>query len=148
MPTYIVSSTQNLLSPEEKKKVAKEVTRAHSQATGAQGFFAQVIFSEIPSGSHFMGGVEISAKQIFVHGHIRAGRTEEQKGALLADIINSIHGVTGIEKRFLWAYISELAPNNMVEYGQVLPQPGKEAEWLESLSAADRDYMLSLSKAQ
>ncbi|SAL84922.1 4-oxalocrotonate tautomerase [Caballeronia arvi] len=148
MPTYIVSATQNLLSAEHQKKVAKEITRAHSEATGAQGFFAQVIFNEIPAGSHFMGGVQIQTKQVYVHGHIRAGRTEEQRGALLADIIESIHTITALEKRFLWAYISELAPTNMVEYGQVLPQPGEEAEWLESLSAADREYMLSLNKTQ
>lgn len=148
MPTYVVSATQNLLTPDLKRKVAKEITRAHSQVTGAQSFFAQVVFTEIPGGSHFMGGVEISTPQVFVHGHIRAGRTEEQKKRLLADITESIHTVTHIEKRFLWTYISELPPANMVEYGQVLPQPGKEAEWLESLPPEDRDYMLSLSNAQ
>jgi hypothetical protein len=36
----------------------------------------------------------------------------------------------------------------MVEYGEVLPQPGKEAEWLESLPPEVRDYMLKLSADQ
>jgi phenylpyruvate tautomerase PptA (4-oxalocrotonate tautomerase family) len=147
MPTYFVSATQNLLTPEHKKKLAKEITRAHSQATGAQCFFAQVIFSDIAGGSHFMGGVEINTKQVFVYGHIRAGRTEEQKKGLLADMTELLLTVTGVEKRFLWVYINELPPTNMVEYGQVLPQPGTEAQWLESLPAADREYMLSLNKA-
>ncbi|GJH30018.1 tautomerase family protein [Caballeronia novacaledonica] len=148
MPTYIVSATQNLLTPDHKRKVAKEITHAHSQATGAQSFFAQVTFTEIPSGSHFMGGVQIDTPQVFVHGHIRAGRTEEQKRRLLGDITESIHVATSIEKRFLWTYISELPPTNMVEYGEVLPQPGKEAEWLESLPPEVRDYMLKLSGDQ
>jgi phenylpyruvate tautomerase PptA (4-oxalocrotonate tautomerase family) len=148
MPTYVVSATQNVLTPDHKRKLAKEITRAHSKATGAQNFFAQVVFNEIPGGSHFMGGVEICTTQVFVYGHIRAGRTEEQKKGLLADITDSIHTVTGIERRFLWTYINELPPANMVEYGQVLPQPGKEAEWLEALPPADREYMLSLNKVQ
>lgn len=148
MPTYFVNATQSLLTPSEKKQIAEEITRAHSSATGAQGFFAQVIFNEIARGSHFMGGVLIDTKQIFVHGHIRAGRTEEQKKLLLDDVIESVHKVTGLERRYLWAYISELAPSNMVEYGQVLPKPGSEAEWLDALSEEDRAYMLSLRNAR
>lgn len=144
MPTYIVNATQSLLTPDEKKQIAKEITRAHSSATGAQGFFAQVIFNELPSGSHFMGGVPIETKQVFVHGHIRAGRTEEQKKLLLDDVIESVHKVTGLERRYLWAYLCELPPSNMVEYGQVLPKPGSEAEWLDALPEEDRAYMLSL----
>jgi phenylpyruvate tautomerase PptA (4-oxalocrotonate tautomerase family) len=148
MPTYIVSATQNLLTIDQKKRVAKEITRAHSEATGAQGFFAQVIFNEIPRGSHFMGGTQIETDQMYVHGHVRAGRTEEQKKLLLDDIVESVRVITGLEKRYLWAYISELPPSNMVEYGQVLPRPGAESEWLAALPADDRDYMLGLGSAQ
>jgi phenylpyruvate tautomerase PptA (4-oxalocrotonate tautomerase family) len=148
MPTYLVSATQSLLTVDQQKQVAKEITRAHSEATGAQGFFAQVIFHEIPRGAHFMGGVQIETDQVYVHGHIRAGRTEEQKKQLLDDIVESVHGITGLEKRYLWAYISELPPSNMVEYGQVLPKPGTEAEWLNALSSEDRDYMLGLGNDQ
>jgi phenylpyruvate tautomerase PptA (4-oxalocrotonate tautomerase family) len=136
------------LTSAQKKQVAEEITRAHSSTTGAQGFFAQVIFNEIPAGNHFMGGVLIETKQVFVHGHIRAGRTEEQKKLLLDDVIASIHKITRLERRYVWAYIAELAPSNMVEYGQVLPKPGSEAEWLEALPEEDRAYMLSLKGAR
>lgn len=148
MPTYFVNATHGLLTSGQKKQVAEEITRAHSSATGAQGFFAQVIFNEIPPGNHFMGGVLIETRQVFVHGHIRAGRSEEQKKLLLDDVIESIHKITRLERRYLWAYISELAPSNMVEYGQVLPKPGSEAEWLDALPEEDRAYMLSLKGAQ
>jgi phenylpyruvate tautomerase PptA (4-oxalocrotonate tautomerase family) len=107
-----------------------------------------VIFNEIPADNHFMGGVLIETKQVFVHGHIRAGRTEEQKKLLLDDVIASIHKITRLERRYVWAYIAELAPSNMVEYGQVLPKPGSEAEWLEALPEEDRAYMLSLKGAR
>lgn len=147
MPTYIVSSTSGLLSDHAKADIASEITRAHSGATGAQGFFAQVIFNEIAPGTHFMGGVKIDTTQVFVHGHIRAGRTPEQKAQLLADIVQSVERVTGLQRRFLWAYISELPPGNMIEYGQVLPQPGAEQQWFDALPEEDRRYLLSFAKA-
>lgn len=148
MPTYIVSSTTGLLTDDAKAGIAREITRAHSSATGAQGFFAQVMFSDIPQGYHFMGGVKIETGQIFVHGHIRAGRTPEQKAQLLADILQSVERITGMQRRFIWAYISELPPENMIEYGQVLPQPGTEREWFEALPEAERKYLLSIAEAQ
>jgi phenylpyruvate tautomerase PptA (4-oxalocrotonate tautomerase family) len=148
MPTYIVSAAHNLLTVDQKKRVAKEITRAHSEATGAQGFFAQIIFNELPRGSHFIGGVQVETDQVYVHGHVRAGRTEQQKKRLLDDLVESLRMVTGLEKRYLWAYISELPASNMVEYGQVLPKPGAESEWLAALPADDRDYMLGLGNAQ
>lgn len=147
MPTYIVSSTAGLLSEQDKAGIAREITRAHTGATGAQGFFAQVMFSDIPSGCHFMGGVRIETRQIFVHGHIRAGRTPEQKAQLLADIVQSVQRITNLQRRFLWAYISELPPGNMIEYGQVLPQPGAEREWFAALPEEERQYLLSFAKA-
>jgi phenylpyruvate tautomerase PptA (4-oxalocrotonate tautomerase family) len=148
MPTYVVNAMQNLLTSGEKKQIAQEITRAHSSATGAHGLFAQVIFNEIPLGSHFMGGVLIETKQVYVHGHIRAGRTEAQKKLLLDDVIEAVIKSTGLERRCLWAYISELAPSNMVEYGRVLPRPSSGSQWLEALSQGDREYMLSLGNAQ
>ncbi|WP_144109116.1 tautomerase family protein [Paraburkholderia sp. BCC1886] len=148
MPTYIVSSTTGLLSDADKAGIAREITRAHTSATGAQGFFAQVIFTEIPSGAHFMGGVKIETRQVFVHGHVRAGRTAEQKAQLLADIVESVERVTKLQRRFLWAYISELPPGNMIEYGQVLPQPGAEQAWFEALPEEERDYLQSFAKTQ
>ncbi|WP_250468337.1 tautomerase family protein [Caballeronia sp. GAFFF2] len=148
MPTYLVSVTDGLLSDDAKANIAREITRAHSQATGAQTFFAQVMFSAISRGAHFMGGKRIDTNQIFVHGHIRAGRTPEQKARLLADIVESLHRISKLEKRFLWVYLSELPPANMIEYGQVLPRPGTEQQWLDGLPEADRAYLLGLAGAQ
>ncbi|KND60528.1 4-oxalocrotonate tautomerase-like protein [Candidatus Burkholderia verschuerenii] len=102
------------------------------------------MFSDIAAGRHFMGGKRIATNQIFVHGHIRAGRSPEQKARLLADIVQSLQRITGLEKRFLWVYISELPPANMIEYGQVLPHPGAEQEWFDALTEVDRAYLLQL----
>jgi phenylpyruvate tautomerase PptA (4-oxalocrotonate tautomerase family) len=144
MPTYIVSAASGRLSDDAKKRIAEEITRIHNQATGAQSFFAQVIFNEVPQGNHFVGGNPLRSEQIFVHGHIRAGRSAERKRELLEGIVDAISKITSVAKRFVWAYLSELPPAQMIEYGHVLPEPGSEQSRLSSLPAEDRDYMQSV----
>jgi phenylpyruvate tautomerase PptA (4-oxalocrotonate tautomerase family) len=144
MPTYIVSAAAGRLSADTKQRIAEDITRIHNQATGAQSFFAQVIFNEVPQGNHFVGGRPLRSEQIFVHGHIRAGRTAERKRELLEGIVDAISKTTDVATRYVWAYLSELPPAHMIEYGHVLPEPGSEAGWLSSLPAQDRDYMQSI----
>jgi phenylpyruvate tautomerase PptA (4-oxalocrotonate tautomerase family) len=145
MPTYIVSAATQRFNDDLKHRIADGITKAHSRATGAQGFFAQVIFNEIPAGNHFIGGSPLKAEQVFIHGHIRAGRTSDQKRQLLESIVEVIISATALESRYVWAYISELPPSNMVEYGHILPEPGAEEEWLKSMDEADRNYLLGMA---
>jgi phenylpyruvate tautomerase PptA (4-oxalocrotonate tautomerase family) len=144
MPTYVVSAAAERFSADEKLKIAQAITRSHNEATGAQGFFAQVIFNEVRAGNHFIGGGPLRAEQIFVHGHIRAGRPDERKKLLLSRIADAVMEIAAVERRFVWVYISEIPPHQMIEYGHELPQPGQEDSWLQSLPQADRDYLLSL----
>lgn len=144
MPTYIVSAVAGRLSQDAKQTLAASITRSHSFATGAQGFFAQVIFNEVASGNYFIGGRPLKSDQIFVHGYIRAGRTPQQKEQLLNDILKAVMDAGATESRYVWAYLSEMPPSQMVEYGKVLPDPGMESQWLESMSVADREYLLNI----
>ncbi|WP_109476191.1 tautomerase family protein [Paraburkholderia sp. C35] len=144
MPTYTVEAAAGRLSKDMKQRIAAGITRAHSEATGAQGFFAQVIFREIPEGDHFLGGAPLQSDQIFVSGHIRAGRTVEQKKQLLSAIVKVVEEVAETKKRYIWVYLSDIAHSQMVEFGQVLPEPGTESQWLQSMASEDRDYLLSI----
>ena len=144
MPTYIVSAAVGRLSADVKQRIAEDITRIHNQATGAQSFFAQVIFNDVTHGNHYVGGSPLRTEQIFVHGHIRAGRTAERKRELLEGMVDAISETTSVAKRYIWAYISELPPAQMIEYGHVLPEPGSEENWLSSLPAEDRDFMQSI----
>lgn len=144
MPTYVVSTAANRFTDDEKLRIARAITQSHNEATGAQGFFAQVIFNEVQRGNHFIGGSPLRAEQVFVHGHIRAGRPDDKKQLLLSKIVNAVMEIASLERRFVWAYISEIPPLQMIEYGHELPQPGQENLWLEKLPQADRDYLLSL----
>lgn len=141
MPTYNVSAASGLLSAPVKARIAQEITRVHSEATGAQSFFAQVIFHDIADGNHFLGGRPLASNQVFVHGHIRAGRNAEQKRSLIVNLVDAVSAATSIEKRTIWAYIAELPPAQMVEYGYVLPEPGTEQAWLDAMPEGDRGFI-------
>lgn len=78
---------------------------------------------------------------MFVHGQIRAGRTPEQKVALLDALSGVVREVLGVPRRTVWVYLVDLPPADMIEYGYVLPAAGEEAEWLASLDDDTRSYL-------
>ena len=134
MPTYTVTHSSLDLDTEQKNQIAKGITEVHYRVTGANRYFAQVIFNEKSEGNHFMGGKTISEPQLFLHGEIRSGRTEEVKKKLILDLRDVLIKASGLDKTNVWVYIIDLLPNQMIEYGEILPESGKEKEWYSNLS--------------
>jgi phenylpyruvate tautomerase PptA (4-oxalocrotonate tautomerase family) len=141
MPTYTVSTAANRLTPRQKTLIAQEITRIHKAVTGAHAFFAQVVFKEIESGNHFVGGKPLQHDLIYLHGHIRSGRTPEQKKDLVQQLVESLAQSASAPCNAIWIYIGELPPSQMAEFGHILPEPGTEEEWFQSLPAEDRDLL-------
>lgn len=142
MPTYQVITSPNCLTTEAKQRIARAITRAHSESTGANNYFAQVIFTEKSAEDYYLGGQRLKAQHLFVHATIRA-RSLEDKKSLVAHLVSAIAAAASLDSRYVWLYIADLPPDLMVEFGHVLPQPGAEAAWTASLPEADRQYMLS-----
>lgn len=138
MPTYTVRATHLTIDSQTRQHLGTAITEAHTAATGAQGFFAQVYVEEVSAADHFVAGAPIEAPQVFVQGQIRGGRTAEQRQALLEGVASAVVSTLGVARRSVWVYLVELPAASMVEYGRVLPEPGAEAEWLASLPEADR----------
>ncbi len=138
MPTYTVTTPEGCLTNDKRAAIAGEITRVHSETTGAPTYFAQVIFNEVAPGKYFVGG-----QQLFVNGQIRAGRTTESKDALIAQMLGAVAKAAGLPANHVWIYISDLIPRQMVEFGNVLPEPGDEAKWTDALPPADRAHMAS-----
>ena len=134
MPTYTVTHSSLDLNPEQKNQIATGITDVHYRVTGANRYFAQVIFNEKSEENHFMGGKTISEPQLFLHGEIRSGRTEEVKKKLILDLRDALIKASGLDKTNVWVYIIDLLPNQMIEYGEILPESGKEKEWYANLS--------------
>lgn len=133
-------------APPAKRAIAKEVTRAHSETTGANTFFAQVIFNNAQPDDWYMGGAPLEGRQIFVSGQIRGGRTPALKGKLLLALRDAIVSQSGVGNHEMWVYLTELPPANMIENGHVLPEAGQEAAWLAALPAEDRARLEALGR--
>ena len=145
MPTYSVTCVQGCLDVRKRAKIASEITRIHSEATGAPTYFAQVIFTEIAPDCYFVGGRPLKGHQVFVNGQIRGGRSTESKGSLIAQITATVAEASNLSKRNIWVYITDLVPRQMVEFGHVLPEAGDETRWAAALPEADRAYMQSFA---
>ena len=79
MPTYTVTNSNFRLNTRQKNEIANGITKIHNVVTGANTYFAQVIFNKTKDNDHFMGGKTVKEPQIFLHGQIRAGRSSEIK---------------------------------------------------------------------
>ena len=144
MPTYIVTSTNCNFSPEKKKIIAGEITKVHNDVTGANKYFAQVIFKENPKGNHFMGGKEVFTPEVFLQGFIRAGRTKDVKNKLITSLRDCLVKASGLEQSQIWVYIIDIEHSQMIEYGEILPEPGKELEWFSNLSTELKEKLSKL----
>jgi phenylpyruvate tautomerase PptA (4-oxalocrotonate tautomerase family) len=134
MPTYVCSSRAATLTTEQRATIAAAITRHHSHATGAPASFTQVIFQTIDDDhAHFIGGRPADPTTVFVHGNIRQGRTAAAKQLLITGIRDIISDTTGLPHDAIWVYLTELVPQQMIEFGQQLPDHGHEQEWMDAL---------------
>ena len=110
MPTYTVVTSNLELNKSKKKSIAEGITKIHSKTTGANTYFAQVIFNQI-----------------------RAGRSKKVKDNLIDQLKKLLAKETELDQSNVWVYIVDLEPSQMVEYGEVLPVSGQEKVWFENL---------------
>ena len=134
MPTYTVTNSNFILKPNQKEEIAKGITKIHNVVTGANTYFAQVIFNKTKDNDHFMGGKKVKEPQIFLHGQIRAGRSSKIKKKLILDLRDILVKKARLDETQVWVYIIDLTPAQMVEYGAVLPESGAEIEWFNNLT--------------
>lgn len=147
MPTYVCSAPPKLLSEDQKTKIAVAISRRHSEATGAPSFFVQVVIEESESTRRYLSG-EPANVHLWIRGDIRAGRSEDVRQQLMLAIMKDVSSITSIQEDSIWVYLCNLEPTDMVEYGHVLPQPGEEQRWFESLPPSLQAYLTALGANQ
>ena len=134
MPTYTVTNSNFNLTSKQQKDLAQGITKVHNVVTGANTYFAQVIFNKTKKNNHFMGGKKVKEPSLFLLGQIRAGRPKKIKDRLISDLKNILVKKTKLDETQVWVYIVDLPPSQMIEYGAVLPESGKELQWFKGLS--------------
>ena len=144
MPTYTVTNSNFNLTSKEQKKIAEGITKIHNIVTGANTYFAQVIFNKTKKNNHFMGGKKVKEPSLFLLGQIRAGRPKETKDKLISELKDILVQNSELDETQVWVYIIDLPPSQMIEYGAVLPDSGKEKEWCSNLSQKLRKKLSAL----
>ncbi len=146
MPTYTVKYSNLSLTDKQKKSIAESITKIHKSATGANTYFAQVIFQKNKRNSHYMGGKTVKSKEIFLNGQIRSGRSPAVKKKLIKGLHSSLQIKTNLNKDNIWVYLEDLAPSQMIEYGKILPNAGDEKKWFNSLSSNLKKRLKKIEK--
>ena len=146
MPTYTVTNSNFNLSSKQQKNLAEGITKVHNVVTGANTYFAQVIFNKTKKDNHFMGGKKVKEPSLFLLGQIRAGRSKEVKDKLIADLKDVLVKNSKLDETQVWVYINDLPPSQMIEYGTVLPESGKESEWFNNLSSKLKDKLSKIER--
>ena len=146
MPTYTVTNSNFNLSSKQQQNLADGITKVHNVVTGANTYFAQVIFNRTKKNNHFMGGKKVKEPSLFLLGQIRAGRSKKVKDKLINDLKDILVKKSKLNETQVWVYIIDLPPSQMIEYGAVLPASGREKEWFKNLSPELRKKLSSIEK--
>ena len=146
MPTYTVTNSNFNINSKIKREIAKDITKIHTKVTGANTYFAQVIFTKIKKNNHFMGGKITKNPQIFLLGQIRTGRSIKVKNKLILGLRDVLIKKTKLDSSQIWVYIIDLNPSQMIEYGAILPKSGNEKQWFSKLPPNLKKKLLDLEK--
>ena len=133
MPIY-QCVTSKALSPELKAAIAKEFTRIHVKFTGAPELFVNIVFSDLPLGSHYVAGA-VRENGTLINAIVRAGRTLETRQGLLKSLSATWSRLTGQPERNLVMRVEEADAETLMEAGLIIPRPGEEAAWMAANKA-------------
>jgi phenylpyruvate tautomerase PptA (4-oxalocrotonate tautomerase family) len=134
MPIYQVAAPAGTLTGEIRARVASMITDAHVDATGAPRSFVHVYFNDVPQGAAYSAD-GVDAEITGIQGAIRAGRTLDQKQALIKRIVAEWAEITGQSPKNVVAGLTEIDSDVTMEYGLILPHPGDETKWFHDNAA-------------
>jgi hypothetical protein len=86
----------------------------------------------------------------FIFGTIHAGRTDEQKSQIVAELRSSVATALGCGEGELGVMTVDIPPKRNVEGGAIMPEPGQGAAWLEKHQhehGADRRGAVSIARS-
>lgn len=124
MPLYRCTVAEGSTTYEQRLAISKEVTRIHCEVTGAPPAFVHTFFIEDEQGQLADG------TQAVVVGSIRSGRSDEQKRSIVSRIQEAFETVCGMRSDETMIVTVDVPARWVMEGGALMPEPGREAEWL------------------
>ncbi len=134
MPLYLCNAAKGAISDAAKPKIAADITRIHCAVTGAPAQFVHAFFVEEDTAPPLDG------KSAILFGSIRGGRTDAQKDQIISEMRQSIQTHAGLDLEDIGMLTTDVPASWAFEGGEVMPEPGEEAEWLarhQSSTAAE-----------
>ena len=129
MPLYICNSSKGVLNDEAKASIAQAITDIHCEVTGAPALLVHaVFFEEAPQ-------FPLEGNSLFVRGTIRKGRSDAQKNDIADAIRSALIKLGGVAPDAADALIRETPASWVLEGGEIMPEPGEEAEWFAAQEA-------------
>ncbi len=129
MPLYICNSQKGALDDTSKPAIAQAITDIHCTVTGAPPIFVHVVFFEdAPI-------VPLQDNTLAVRGTIRKGRSDQQKDDIAQAIEAALVEHAQVEPHRAHAQIRETPASWVLEGGEIMPEPGEEAEWFAAQEA-------------
>lgn len=138
MPVYEVLTTQGTLDAEKRSRLAAEITKVHTEETGAPAGFVQVVFPELPVGHSFTAGVE--ATPHIIRGQVRAGRAPSVRRAIIERLFEFYADLTDAPRMSILVAVLDVPAQWVMEAGHILPEPtaAEEAAWFARIEADQR----------
>ena len=131
MPHYRCIIPKDALTFDQRQEIALAFTDIHCGSTGAPRSFVSVTFLETPPGETSEFGTDY-----YLDGGNRAGRSEEVKRQLLADLTAAFGRIANVPADQIPGRITENPASWTMEGGFVLPEPGQEGpEWYAAAAA-------------
>ena len=129
MPLYICNTKKDAIDDATRQRIAEDITNIHCSVTGAPASFVHaVFFEEAPQ-------FPLGDKTLSVRGTIRKGRSNEQKDQIADAIRASLIRHGNVAESLTEAEIRETPASWVLEGGEIMPEPGEEAEWFAAQEA-------------
>lgn len=129
MPLYICNGAAGALDASAREEIANAITDIHCTVTGAPALFVHVVFFEDSP------AFPLGDRTLFVRGTIRKGRSDAQKSQIAEAIQSALAEHGGIDAGQAGAEIRETPASWVLEGGEIMPEPGEEADWFAAQEA-------------
>ncbi|BFM15652.1 tautomerase family protein [Maricurvus nonylphenolicus] len=133
MPLYLCSTSFKPITLGDKERIAKAITDIHCEVTGAPETFVHVFFFD-PEQQHIlkaMLGEDVFDGPCQLFGNIRSGRTDDAKARLVDGMRQAVADILALEFIDVSMMTRDVEAKWVMEGGDLLPEPGEEAAWLE-----------------